>query len=92
MAFRLTNEKIYELVSSLGFEPGDVTKANIRPWRHPVSGCALLLPAKTKQDSPRPADLVGIQAQLDLQGHLSEEAFDLFVTDGRMPTGSTEGH
>jgi hypothetical protein len=39
------------------------------------------------QQPPRPADLVGIKAQLDLQGHLDQEAFDLFVAQGTLPAG-----
>lgn len=60
-----------------------------RRWRHPESGCELLLPANKAQESPRPADLVGIKAQLDLQGHLDENAFELFVADGNLPVPST---
>lgn len=38
---------------------------------------------------PHPvADLVGIKAQLDQQGHLSEEAFDHFVAEGKLRIAS----
>lgn len=90
MAFRLTNESLTGLLKTLGFEPGELVKENYRGWRHPDSRCELLLPANKTHESPRPADLVGIKAQLDLQGHLDEDAFELFVADGKLPVVSAE--
>lgn len=90
MRFQLTYKKLNELLTNLGFEPRDVTKTSSRRWRHPESGCTLLLPANKMHDPPRPADLVGIKAQLGLQCHLDEHAFELFVTEGRLPVAATE--
>ena len=87
MAHQLTNEKLNALLLHLGFQRGDAAKTNICYWRHPDSGCTLLVPENKMQQPPRPADLVGIKAQLDLQGHLDEEAFDLFVAQGTLPAG-----
>ena len=90
MAFRLTNEGLSRLLKTFGFEPGDLVKSNNRRWRHPDSGCELLLPANKTHESPRPADLVGIRAHLDMQGHLDEDAFGLFVAEGKLPAASAE--
>lgn len=90
MPFRLTNESLTALLKTLGFEPCDLAKNNYRHWRHPGSGCDLLLPANKTHESPRPADLVGIRAQLDLQGHLDEDAFDVFVSLGKRQVLSAE--
>jgi hypothetical protein len=86
---QLTNQMLSQLLQTLGFEQGAVTVKNRRAWRHPESECTLLLPANKTQEAPRPADLVGIKAQLDLQGHLDEEAFEQFIIDGKLPTGSS---
>lgn len=91
MALQLTNEKLIGLVKQLGFDSGDLVKDNFRRWRHPESGCELLLPANKSQGAPRPADLVGIGAQLAFQGHLDEDAFDLFITEGKLPAASADG-
>jgi hypothetical protein len=88
MAFQLTNQKLVELLTNLEFEPGDLVKNNYRRWRHSDTGCELLLPANKTHESPRPADLVGIKAQLDLRGHLDEDAFNLFVAEGKLPAAS----
>lgn len=88
MAFKPTNEHLTGLLKNLGFEPGDLVKNNCHRWRHPESGCELLLPANKTHESCRPADLVGIKAQLDLQGHLDEDAFELFVAEGKLPAPS----
>jgi hypothetical protein len=85
MAYRLTNNMLSQLLLTLGFERGRVTELNQRIWRHPASGCTLQLPANKVAEAPRSADLVGIKAQLDLHGHLDEEAFDDFAADGRLP-------
>ena len=88
MAFSLTNDHLNKLLRSLGFEPGEMTAKSHRHWRHPQSGCSLQLPANKLDHPPRPADLVGIQVQLDLQGHLDAAAFELFMSDGRLPTAA----
>lgn len=90
MAFRLTNAHLGELLTALGFESGDLVKNNHRSWRHPDSGCTLLLPVNKTHDAPRPADLVGLKAQLDYQGHLDARTFELFVTEGRLPSTIAE--
>lgn len=90
MAFRLTNETLAGLLKTIGFERGDLVKNNYRRWRHPDSGCELLLPANKSHEPPRPADLIGIKAQLDLQGHLDEDAFELFVAEGKLPVMSND--
>jgi hypothetical protein len=88
MAHRLTNKLLARLLSDLGFEPGEATEKNHRVWRHPDSGCTLLLPVNKTREPPRPADLIGIRAQLDLHGHLDEEGFDAFAAEGRLPLRS----
>jgi hypothetical protein len=84
MVQRLTNKKLSQLLTNLGFEQGQVNEKSYRTWRHPESGCTLALPANKTDESPRPADLVGIKAQLDQQGHLDEAAFDEFVAEGKL--------
>ncbi len=69
----------------LGFERGDVTAKEHRVFRHPESGCTLFLPENRLSERPRPADLVGIRADLAYQGHLDEETFDRFVEEGKLP-------
>ncbi|HUE74340.1 MAG TPA: hypothetical protein VMP01_25890, partial [Pirellulaceae bacterium] len=69
MARRFTNRDLQRLLTELGFQAADIEQ-NQRKWRHPQSGCTLLLPANKLDDAPRPADIVGVRAQLDLQGHL----------------------
>lgn len=88
MAFKLTNAHLIELLEKLDFKSGDFVNDNYRRWHHPESGCELLLPTNKTNESPRPADLVGIKAQLDLQGHLGEDAFDSFVAEGTLPAPS----
>ena len=85
MVYRLTNKMLDDLLLNLGFEQRDITEKNQRIWRHPESGCELLLPANKALQAPRPADVVGIRAHLDLQGHLDREAFELFASEGRLP-------
>ena len=89
MTFRLTNKLLAQLLSNLGFEQGETAEKNHRVWRHPDSGCLLLLPANKTQEAPRPADLIGIRAHLDLHGHLDEEDFDAFASEGRLPLRSS---
>ncbi len=89
MAHRLTNKKLNQLLLDLGFEQGEIAEKNHRVWRHPASGCILLLPGNKTLETPRPADLVGIKAQLDLHGHLDKEAFEFFVTEGKLPVRSS---
>jgi hypothetical protein len=89
MAHRLTNEMLSGLLLKLGFERLGVAEKNHRIWRHPESGCTLLLPDNKTSEAPRPAELVGIRAHLHLQGHLDEETFDLFVSEGRFPARSS---
>ena len=81
----LTNNSLKQLLVDLGFELGDVTAKNQRVFRHPESGCVLLLPDNKLAKPPRPADLVGIRGDLAYRGHLDEEAFDRFVEEGELP-------
>ena len=90
MAHALTNQKLAELLSTLGFEPGEATKKKHRFWRHPESGCTLPLPVNKLLEAPRPANLIGIKAHLNQHGHLDEEAFDFFAAEGRLRAGSTK--
>jgi len=89
MTHRLTNKMLNQLLLKLGFERGHVTKMRQRIWRHPESGCALFLPANKAREAPRPADLVGVKAQLNCHGHLDEEAFDFFAAEGKLPARSS---
>lgn len=82
---RITNHQLRELLIELGFAPTQRTEKNHRVFRHPASGCVLLLPDNKSTEHPRPADLVGVKAHLSLQGHLDEESFDYFVTHGELP-------
>lgn len=84
----ITNKKLSQLLADLGFERGEVSDKNHQIWTHPESGCTLRLPFNKSQESVRPADLSGVRAHLDLQGHLDEEAFDYFVAEGKLPTHS----
>lgn len=89
MKFRLTNESLNGLLQTLGFEPCELVREKFRRWRHPESHCEIMLPANKLQESPRPANLVGIKDQLNMQGHLDEESFDFFVAEGKLPARST---
>ncbi len=84
--FKLTNKVLRELLVELGFERGQVTDKKHRVFRHPESGCTLLLPNNKSANAPRPADLVGVKTHLACQGHLDEEAFDHFVSAGKLPS------
>jgi hypothetical protein len=77
-----------QLLTDLGFEQGDVTAKMYRVFRHPQSGCKLLLPENKSFEAPRPADLLGIRSQLVYQGHLDEGAFDRFARKGRLPAAT----
>lgn len=87
---QITNQLLAQLLTSVGFEAAEPAAKNHRSWRHPASGCVLLLPANKANEPPRPADLVGIRAHLDLHGHLDETAFDVFVASGQLPKRATE--
>jgi hypothetical protein len=86
MANYMSNESLNLLLLTLGFERGDVTEKNHREWRHPQSGCTLVLPANKFKTPARPADLVGVRAQLHLQGHLDEVDFDYYLAEGKLPS------
>jgi hypothetical protein len=90
MQQRLTNKMLSLLLSELGFEPGHRIESNQKTWRHPASGCTIVLPTNKINDPPRPADLVGIKGQLDLHGHLDEDLFDGFVIEGKLPVRGNE--
>jgi hypothetical protein len=81
----LTNHLLRQLLVELGFEQGAVTAKNHRVFRHPESGCVLFLPENRLSERPRPADVVGIRADLAYRGHLDEETFDRFVEEGKLP-------
>jgi hypothetical protein len=85
MSHSLTNERLNGLLLSLGFEAKAASTSHHR-WEHPQSGCVFHLPANKLQEAPRPADLLGVKAQLDLQGHLAASEFDEFAREGRMPS------
>jgi hypothetical protein len=89
MYTRLTNKKLGQLLSELGFQPGEPIRRNRRPWRHSDSGSELYLPVNKLDEAPLPADIVGIRAQLSFQGHLDEEAFDYFAVEGKLPARSS---
>jgi hypothetical protein len=84
----LTNNLLKQLLIELGFEPGAVTAKKHRVFRHPESGCTLFLPENKQSEPPRPADLVGIRADLAYQGHLDEESFDHFAQEGELPAAT----
>ena len=75
----LTNKMLRQLLIDLGFEQAEVTDKKQRVFRHPESGCTLMLPDNKSLESPRPADLIGVKTHLAYQGHLDEEAFEHFV-------------
>ena len=89
MARRLTNAELNQLLLDLGFDQGPVSEKNHRAWRHPDSGCMLLLPVNKTLEPPRPADLVAIKAQLDMHGHLDEQSFESFATQGKLPADTS---
>ena len=91
MAIHLTNQLLNQLLSDLGFQPGDVKKRNHRRWRHPESGCTLFLRVNKLAKAPRLADIVGLRAQLALHGHLDEVVFNVFAAEGRLPSSSEPG-
>jgi hypothetical protein len=90
MVANFTNNKLNQLLTELGFKPGEPVTRNRRPWRHPESGCQLSLPINKLDETPRAADVVGIRAQLSLQGHLDEDDFDYFAIEGKLPTRSSQ--
>ena len=85
---KITNSILRQLLADLGFEQGHVTSKMQRAFRHPESGCTLLLPENKSAEAPRPADLAGIRGHLVYQGHVHEEAFDRFLEQGT--AGCTE--
>lgn len=87
---QLTNRMLTELLGKLGFQRHNVTAKNNRVWEHPESGCTLLLPNNKSDESPRPGDVVGLRTQLDMHGHLEEQAFDVFVRDGTIPAHAAD--
>ena len=89
MTISFTNQLLCDLLSELGFQPDEATNTNLRVWRHSDSGCSLFLPVNKVNEAARPADIVGIKAQLSLHGHLDEDAFDFFVHEGKLPTASS---
>ncbi len=89
MANSFTYKLLNQLLVDLGFERGDLTEKNHRLWRHPESSCTLLLPDNKMTEAPRPADLIGVKAQLDLHGHLDEQAFESFAAAGKLPVRAT---
>jgi len=90
MVTHLTNNKLNQLLLDLGFRPGEAIERNRRAWRHPESGCELCLRVNKLEEPPQSADLVGIRAQLALHGHLDEESFDYFASEGRLPVPSSD--
>ena len=82
---KLTNKTLRQLLIDLGFEQGKVTDKKHRVFRHPQSGCMLLVPNNKSSEVPRPADLIGVKTHLAYQGHLDEEAFEHFVEHGELP-------
>jgi hypothetical protein len=84
----ITNSLLRQLLADLGFEPGGVTDKMHRVFRHPESGCTLLLPENKSAEAPRPADLVGIRGHLAYQGHLEEDAFDRYLAEGKLPAAA----
>lgn len=86
---QLTNKRLGELLIKLGFEPGQVTAKSNVVWEHPESGCMLTLPQNKVDESPRPGDVVGIRTQLDMHGHLEEQAFDYFAAQGALPASTS---
>ena len=82
---QLTNKMLAELLAKLGFKPGKVTAKNNRVWEHPDSPCTLFLPNNKVDEAPRPGDVVGMRAQLDMHGHLDEQAFDAFLAGSELP-------
>ncbi len=87
---KLTNKMLVGLLEKLGFEPGNVTSKNNRLWEHPESHCTLFLPNNKVDEVPRPGDFVGIRTQLDMHGHLDEQAFDSYLAEGNLPVQSAE--
>ena len=87
---QLTNKTLSGLLAKLGFEPGNVTAKNNRVWEHPESDCTLFLPNNKVNEPPRPGDVVGVRTQLDMHGHLDEQAFDAFVAEGKLPAQIVE--
>lgn len=82
---QLTNKMLMKLLAKLGFKSGNVTAKNNRVWEHPESDCTLFLPNNKVNEEPRPGDVVGMRTQLDMHGHLDEQTFDAFVTEGKIP-------
>lgn len=91
MAERITNKMLNTLLASLGFEQ-ELTEKNNCLWRHPDAGTTIVLPVNKTLEPALQADLISIRARLDYDGHLKAEAFDSFVTEGRIPAvAKTDG-
>ena len=78
MAIRLANQLLNQLLSDLGFQPGELCKPNHRAWRHPESGCVLFLPVNKLDQKPWPADIVGIRASIGAARPLGRGRLRLF--------------
>ena len=78
--------RLRELLVGLGFEQAELADKNHRVFRHPLSGCVLLLPDNKSLEAPRPADLVGVRTHLAYRGHMDEQAFEQFIEKAAQPT------
>jgi hypothetical protein len=87
---RPTNGALNNLLTHLGFEPGETTgkRKTRRVWEHPEAGTIILLPANRTHDPALLVDLVSLRAHLDDNGHLDGDAFDEFARTGRTPAGA----
>lgn len=85
MAAKPTNHTLRMLLASLGFEAQAMVDNNHRVFRHARSTCAAILPDNRDDQPARQADILGLRDYLSQTGHLSEEAFDSYLRDGKLP-------
>ena len=85
MADKITNQELRRLLLELGFVPGEPAQNNHRAFRHPGSGCVIVLPDNRDEDNARRADVAGVRDHLAQQGHLDEVLFDRFLIEGKLP-------
>jgi hypothetical protein len=82
---RTTNQTLRGLLVALGFERQAMVENKHRAFRHPRSKSVAILPDNRDDQPARQADILGLRDYLSQTGHLSEEAFDSYLRDGKLP-------
>ncbi len=82
--------EVNRLLEGLGFVPDRVPGSHVR-WEHPQARATILLPDNGPKEIDRWNGLIGVGAQLDLQGLLDREAFDRWLLQAGKPKAASNG-